>query len=255
MFEQLKEDINTIMQRDPAAKSSIQAFFFYPGLKAIQMHRRAHRHYQKGHTFRANWITSRMRKKTGIEIHPGAILGKRIFIDHGSGIVIGETTIIGDDVTIYQGVTLGGTGKETGKRHPTIGNRVTIGAGAKVLGSITVGDDSKIGAGAIVLKNVPDNSTVVGNPGRVVQKKTPALKQEIDLDQVNLPDPALESYLELTKQVDTLTDCIRQCQKLSDILDQKSPQSDCNCTKSAHINQASSAQVNEKTEEQNHENL
>ncbi len=220
MFERLKEDIHTIMQRDPAAKSPIQAFFFYPGLKALRMHRQAHKHYQKGHFFRANWITSRMRKKTGIEIHPGAQIGRRLFIDHGTGIVIGETTIIGDDVTIYQDVTLGGTGKETGKRHPTIGNRVTIGAGAKVLGSITVGTSSKIGAGSIVLKDVPDHSTVVGNPGRIVKKKTPVYDQEIDLDQVNLPDPAMEGYLQLNAQLAALTSCMRQCEKLSAILDQ-----------------------------------
>ena len=223
MFKQLKEDIQTIMQRDPAAKSPIQAFFFYPGLKAIQMHRKANKHYKKGHFFRANWITSRMRKKTGIEIHPGAQIGRRLFIDHGSGIVIGETTIIGDDVTIYQDVTLGGTGKETGKRHPTIGNRVTMGAGAKVLGAITIGDDSKVGAGSIVLKQVPPHSTVVGNPGRIVQKKAVSFKEEIDLDQVNLPDPAMEGYMNITKQLDALTSCVRQCEKLSILLDQTPP--------------------------------
>ncbi len=217
MFEQFKEDIQTIMERDPAAKSPIQIFFFYPGFKAVRMYRKAHKYYVKKHFFRAHWLTNRMRKKTGIEIHPGATIGKRLFIDHGAGIVIGETSVIGDDVTLYQGVTLGGTGKESGKRHPTLGNYVTVGAGAKVLGSITVGNNSKIGAGAIVLKNVPKNSTVVGNPGRIVEKKRTSALLEVDLDQVNLPDPAMEQYVQITSQLNNLTACIRQCETLSKV--------------------------------------
>ena len=149
-------------------------------------------------------------RKTGIEIHPGAEIGRRVFIDHGDGVVIGETTIIGNDVTIYQGVTLGGTGKDIGKRHPTIGSNVTIGAGAKVLGPITIGNNVKIGAGSIVLKDVPDNCTVVGNPGRVVVKKTPRPADGVDLDQVNLPDPMLDRMEALVKRLTALEACLRK---------------------------------------------
>lgn len=192
MFAQLRRDIDTILQRDPAARSWLEVLLCYAGLRAITAHRRAHKHYLKGHYLRARMISQRVRHKTGIEIHPGAVIGQGFFIDHGDGVVIGETTVIGEDVTLYQGVTLGGTGKDTGKRHPNIGNGVTIGAGAKVLGPITIGDHSKVGAGSIVLKDVPPNCTVVGNPGRVVEKKKPAVKNEVDLDQINLPDPMLE---------------------------------------------------------------
>ena len=148
MFDLLREDIKAIKDRDPAAKSSLEIFLLYPGLKAIRMYRRAHKHYLKGHSFRARYISQKAARKTGIEIHPGATIGRRLVIDHGTGIVIGETTEIGDDVLIYQGVTLGGTGKDVGKRHPTIGNRVMISAGSKVLGPITIGDDSRVAAGA-----------------------------------------------------------------------------------------------------------
>ena len=194
-FDKLKKDIDVIQKRDPSAKSKFEILLCYPGLKAIVRHRIAHKAYQKGHFLRARWLSNRTRKKTGIEIHPGATIGNGFFIDHGMGVVIGETTIIGDNVTIYQGVTLGGTGKDSGKRHPTIGNNVTIGAGAKVLGPITIGDHVKIGAGSIVLKDVPAECTVVGNPGRIVKRKT--LAQDIDLDHCNLPDPMLERVLEL----------------------------------------------------------
>jgi len=185
-----KEDIAAVLARDPAARSRLEVRLCYPGLSALKAHRMAHTLFTHGHILLARWLSQRSRHKTGIEIHPGAVIGRRVFIDHGDGVVIGETTVIGDDVTIYQGVTLGGTGKDVGKRHPTIGNGVTIGAGAKVLGPITVGDHSKIGAGAIVLKAVPPDCTVVGNPGRIVKKKAP--QAEVDLDQVNLPDPMLE---------------------------------------------------------------
>lgn len=197
-----------VMERDPAAKSPIEVALFYPGLKALRIHRRAHRHYLKGHMIRARYLSQRARRKTSIEIHPGATIGKGVFIDHGDGIVIGETTIIGNNVTIYQGVTLGGTGKERGKRHPTIGNGVTIGAGAKVLGSIHIGDGSKVGAGAIVLKDVPPNSTVVGNPGRIVEKKKPQKPDEVDLDQVNLPDPIMERIVDILTQMTDLEECL-----------------------------------------------
>ena len=186
----VREDREAVLARDPAAKSMAEVRLCYPGLVALKSHRRAHALYEKGHVLLARWISQRARHRTGIEIHPGATIGRRVFIDHGDGVVIGETTIIGDDVTIYQGVTLGGTGKDTGKRHPTILNGVTIGAGAKVLGPITIGNNSKVGAGAIVLKDVPDNCTVVGNPGRIVKKQHPQPAGEVDLDQVNLPDRA-----------------------------------------------------------------
>ena len=180
--EMIREDEEAILHRDPAAKSLLEVRLCYPGLKALKAHRRANALYRKGHMLLARILSQRARHKTGIEIHPGAEIGRRVFIDHGDGVVIGETTIIGNDVTIYQGVTLGGTGKDIGKRHPTIGSNVTIGAGAKVLGPITIGNNVKIGAGSIVLKDVPDNCTVVGNPGRVVVKKTPRPADGVDLD-------------------------------------------------------------------------
>lgn len=209
----VKEDMEAILARDPAAKSKAEVRLCYPGLVALRSHRRAHALYCRGHVLLARWLSQRARHRTGIEIHPGAQIGRRVFIDHGDGVVIGETTIIGDDVTIYQGVTLGGTGKDVGKRHPTIGSGVTIGAGAKVLGPITVGDHCKIGAAAVVLKDVPDNCTVVGNPGRIVKKKEP--RPEVDLDQVNLPDPMLERMEALVKRLTVLEACLaRHADKL-----------------------------------------
>ncbi|NCB04921.1 MAG: serine O-acetyltransferase [Clostridia bacterium] len=206
--ELIKEDREAVLARDPAAKSALEVRLCYPGLKALKMHRLANELYQHGHIVLARWLSQRARHQTGIEIHPGATIGRRVFIDHGDGVVIGETTIIGDDVTIYQGVTLGGTGKDVGKRHPTIGNGCTIGAGAKVLGPITIGDNSKVGAGAIVLRDVPENCTVVGNPGRIVQKKTQPRKGEVDLDQVNLPDPMLERMEALYQRLTTMEKCL-----------------------------------------------
>lgn len=183
----IKEEIQIIKERDPAIKSNLEVFL-YPSFKAIIRYRIAHKLYKKKHYFLARWYSQRTARKTGIEIHPGAIIGKGLFIDHGHGVVIGETTIIGDNVTLYQGVTLGGTGKETGKRHPTIGDNVMVSAGAKILGSFTVGENSKIGAGSVVLSEVPPNSTVVGVPGRVVKRENYNKPRE-DMDQVNLPDP------------------------------------------------------------------
>ena len=159
MFDRLREDISTFKRRDPAARSALEIFFLYPGLKAIRMHRRANWCYRRRMFFLARWISQRAARKTGIEIHPAATIGRRFFIDHGTGVVIGETAVIGDDVMIYQGVTLGGTGKDTGKRHPTIGNNVMIGAGAKVLGPFKVGDNSNIAAGAVVLDEIPPDCT------------------------------------------------------------------------------------------------
>ena len=207
MFDQMKEDIQAVKSRDPAVKSTLEVLLCYPGYRAIRRHRRAHRAYLKGHFLLARVISAGTQKKTGIDIHPGAEIGRSFFIDHGTGVVIGETAVIGDQVTLYQGVTLGGTGKETGKRHPTLGNNVTVGAGAKVLGPITIGDHVKIGAGAVVLKDVPDNCTVVGNPGRVVRRSTPA--PEVDLNQVDLPDPMLERLSELGNRMEKLEDDLK----------------------------------------------
>ncbi len=204
----VREDREAVMARDPAATSMMEVRLCYPGLAALKAHRKAHRLYQKGHILLARLLSQRARHQTGIEIHPGAQIGRRVFIDHGDGVVIGETAIVGDDVTIYQGVTLGGTGKDTGKRHPTIGSGCTIGAGAKVLGPITIGDNCKVGAGAIVLKDVPDNCTVVGNPGRIVKKEKVQPKGEADLDQVNLPDPMLERMEALVRRLTTLEKCL-----------------------------------------------
>ncbi len=208
MFRQLKEDLAMVMARDPAAKRPLEVLLCYPGLRAVRTHRRAHWLYVHGHVVLARWLSQRARHRTGIEIHPGAVLGKGLFIDHGQGVVIGETTIIGDNVTLYQGVTLGGTGKETGKRHPTLGNGVTVGAGAKVLGPITIGDGSKVGAGSIVLKDVPPGCTVVGNPGRVVRRKQPLPPDGVDLDQIHLPDPMLEKMQDLYLRMTHLERCL-----------------------------------------------
>jgi serine O-acetyltransferase len=167
IFHYIKEEVKVIKERDPAIKLTSEVFL-YPSFHAILRYRLAHWLFLHKRYFLARWISQKAVRKTGIEIHPGAVIGKGLFIDHGNGVVIGETAIIGDNVTIYQGVTLGGTGKEHGKRHPTIGNNVMISAGAKILGSFTVGDDSKIGAGSVVLRAVPPHSTVVGIPGRIV---------------------------------------------------------------------------------------
>lgn len=172
MFKKLKEDIDSIIKRDPSAKSRLGVFFLCPGVKAVRWYRFAHFFYNHNWKAFASFISQRMRHKTGIEIHPGAKIGRALFIDHGMGVVIGETTEIGDFCTIYQNVTLGGTGKEVGKRHPTIGNNVILGAGAKVLGSFKVGDNAKIGAGAVVLAEVPCGATVVGKKASIVSKKS-----------------------------------------------------------------------------------
>ena len=185
MFDRLREDVQSVRDRDPAARSFLEILLLYPGLRAIRMHRRAYWCYHHNLHFLARWISQRAARKTGIEIHPAAPIGRRFFIDHGTGVVIGETTIIGDDVTLYQGVTLGGTGKDVGKRHPTIGNGVMIGAGAKVLGPFTVGDNSQIAAGAVVLTEIPPNCTAVGVPAQVIQETG----ERIPLDQIHIPNP------------------------------------------------------------------
>lgn len=212
LFEQLNRDIQAVMDRDPAVKSRLEVMLCYPGFKALRSWRRSHKLYLKGHFLLARLINTRCRKRTGIDIHPGATIGQGLFIDHGSGTVIGETAILGDNVTLYQGVTLGGTGKDTGKRHPTLGNNVTVGAGAKVLGPINIGDHVKVGAGSIVLKDVPAHCTVVGNPGRIVRQKNPD-DNRVDLNHGDLPDPMLDRmeslYTRMTQLECTLRDYAR----------------------------------------------
>ncbi|MDF2538558.1 MAG: cysE [Herbinix sp.] len=198
----IKEEMKIIKERDPAIKTPME-IFLYPSFKAIIRYRIAHYFFVRKHYFLARWYSQRTARKTGIEIHPGATIGKGLFIDHGIGVVIGETAIVGDNVTLYQGVTLGGTGKEHGKRHPTVGNNVMISAGAKVLGSFTIGENSKIGAGSVVLSEVPPNSTVVGVPGRVVKRDNVKIPRE-DLDQVHLPDPILNELSSLKRENDQL---------------------------------------------------
>lgn len=206
MFRQLKEDIACVKSRDPAARSALEIVFLYPGFKAIRLHRRANWFYRHGMFFIARWISQRASRKTGVEIHPAVKIGKRFFIDHGTGVVIGETAVIGDDVTIYQGVTLGGTGKDTGKRHPTIGNNVMIGAGAKVLGPLVIGNNSRIAAGAVVLSDIPSNSTAVGVPAKVVRRDGVRVD---DLDQVHIPDPVAQEIARLETEIEKLKKLVK----------------------------------------------
>lgn len=207
MLDRLREDIITFKRRDPAARSSFEIFFLYPGLKAIRLHRLANLLYRHRLFFLARFVSQRAVRKTGIEIHPAAVIGRRFFIDHGTGVVIGETAVIGDDVTIYQGVTLGGTGKDSGKRHPTIGNNVMIGAGAKVLGPFEVGDNSNIAAGAVVLSAIPPDSTAVGVPARVVRRN--GLRVD-ELDQVHVPDPVYQELCRLEHQISLLRKAMQE---------------------------------------------
>ena len=197
MFNHLKKDIAVALEKDPAAKSKIEVFLTYSGVKALFYYRMAHALHKRKFRLLARMLSQRAKRLTGIEIHPGATIGEGVFIDHGAGVVIGETTEIGNNVTIYQGVTLGGTGKETGKRHPTIGNNVMISAGAKVLGPVVIGDYVKVGAGSVVLKDVPAHSTIVGVPGRIVRQYD---EKYNDLDQ-KLPDPILEEFARLNNRI------------------------------------------------------
>ena len=206
MFRAIREQVDTIFREDPAAKSILEIFLCYPGLHAILAHRVAHKLYGWGVPIVPRFLSQLSRFFTGIEIHPGATIGRRFFIDHGSGVVIGETTEIGDDVLLYQGVTLGGTGNERGKRHPTLGNNVVVGTGGKVLGNIRVGDNVKIGAGSVVVRNVPDNSTVVGIPGRVVRIRP----EGGPLEHGRLPDPEGQAIEDLARRVEELEGIIRQ---------------------------------------------
>jgi serine O-acetyltransferase len=194
-IKNVRNEIRVIRERDPAIHSNMEVFL-YPSFKVMLHYRVAHRLYLKEHYFLARWVSQRGARKTGIEIHPGAKIGENFFIDHGNGVIIGETTEIGNNVTLYQGVTLGGTGKEHGKRHPTIGDNVMISAGAKIIGSFKIGENSKIGAGSVVIEEVPPNCTVVGVPGRVVKRNNKALVRE-ELNQVDLPDPVSEDIRNL----------------------------------------------------------
>ena len=210
LFERIREDIQAVKDRDPAARSSIEIFFLYPGVKALRMYRRAHKHYIKGRFFLARLISQRAARITGIEIHPGAKIGRRLVIDHGTGVVIGETAEIGDDVLIYQGVTLGGTGKDSGKRHPTIGNNVMISSGAKVLGPFKVGDNARIASGAVMLEEVPAGATVVGVPARVVRLNGEKINP---LDQINIPDPIMQEINRLETEILKLKEKLKKMEK------------------------------------------
>lgn len=207
MFNNIREGISVARDRDPAALSSLSIFLNYAGLQAIRAHRRQHWYWEHNMKGFARWSAQRTRHRTGIEIHPGATIGKRFFIDHGMGVVIGETTIIGDNCMLYQGVTLGGTGKESGKRHPTLGDNVIVGVGASVLGNVYIGDNSKIGGGAVVVHDVPSNCTVVGIPGHVVRRDGHRVDEEADEARQrheDLPDPIEESILRMQQQIDEL---------------------------------------------------
>ena len=205
MFERFREDVAAIRERDPAASSTLEVALLYNSFKAVRAHRRANRLLRHGHPFLARWVSQRCLRRTGIEIHPGATIGRRLFIDHGTGVVIGETTEIGDDCTIYQGVTLGGTGKDRGKRHPTLGNNVMVGAGAKVLGPIRIGNNVRIAAGAVVLTDIPDNCTAVGIPAKVVRRNGEKVE---DLDQIHIPDPVAQELERLNTAIEYLKEQI-----------------------------------------------
>ncbi len=207
----IREEIQVVKERDPAIKSSAEVFL-YPGFRAVLRYRLAHKLYKKKHYFLARLIAQRGATKTGIDIHPGAKIGKGFFIDHGIGVIIGETAVVGDNVTLYQGVTLGGTGKEKGKRHPTLRDNVMVSAGAKILGSFTIGENSKIGAGSVVLEEVPPNSTVVGVPGRVVKRDNVRVPKE-DMDQIHLPDPVMNEINRLKQENESLRETMGQILK------------------------------------------
>jgi len=206
MLRSIREQIDTIFREDPAATSMLEVLLCYPGLHAVVLHRIAHSLYGLRLRLLARLVSQLVRWFTGIEIHPGATIGRRFFIDHGMGVVIGETAVIGDDVILYQGVTLGGTGKDRGKRHPTLGNRVVVGTGAKVLGNISLGNNVKIGAGSVVVHSVPDDSTVVGIPGRVVRTRGQIAD---DLEHGKLPDPQGQDLENVQQRVDQLESVIR----------------------------------------------
>lgn len=207
MFERMKEDIAVVRERDPAARSTWEIIRLYNGFKAVRSYRKANWFYRHHLYYIARWISQRCVRRTNIEIHPGATIGRRLFIDHGTGVVIGETAQIGDDCTIYQGVTLGGTGKDKGKRHPTLGNHVMVGCGAKVLGPITIGDHVRIAAGAVVLNDLPDNCTAVGVPARIVRVNG---VRPPELDQVHIPDPVAQEIGRLEQRIERLETLLQE---------------------------------------------
>ncbi len=204
MFEKVRQDIRTVLERDPAARSALEVLFCYPGVHAIWLHRIAHRLWGWGWRTLARFVSHLGRFLTGIEIHPAAKLGPGLFIDHGMGVVIGETSEIGENVTILQGVTLGGTSLRREKRHPTLGRNVVVGAGAKILGAFTIGDGSRIGAGSVVVREVPPNSVVVGVPGRVTYRDGRRVSEQIDLDMTDLPDPLAKAIEQLVERIQGL---------------------------------------------------
>lgn len=220
------EDAKSIAERDPAARGVWQVVFMYPGYKAVRYHRKAHWFYKKGMHFIARAISQFARHRTGIEIHPGAKIGKGLFIDHGMGVVIGETAEIGDYCTIYHGVTLGGTGKDKGKRHPTIGNNVLIGAGAKILGPFTVGDNAKIGANAVVTAEVEPCTTVVGVPGRAVKRGDQRIRASFELDQIHNPDPVSQEFCRLRGDIEKLKTEIKEYESMFAELKEKLKQAE-----------------------------
>ncbi len=209
----IKEDVRSIRERDPAARSNFEVFMLYSGLHAVIYYRIAHRLYQKKHYFLARWLSQKARHKTGIEIHPGATIGKGLFIDHGSGVVIGETAEIGDNCTIYHGVTLGGTGKDVGKRHPTLLDNVMVGAGSKILGPVTIGNNVRVAAGSVVLANLPDNCTAVGIPAKIVRKNGQKVVEE--LDQIHVRDPIAEELELLERHYKAIEERLDRCRKLN----------------------------------------
>ena len=216
MFDELLETVNAYLLRDPAAKSAIEVLLLYPGVKAVSYHRRAHWCYEHNHMFLARLISQIGRHRTGIEIHPGAKIGRRLVIDHGMGIVIGETAEIGDDCLIYHGVTLGGTGKDSGKRHPTIGNNVLIGTGAKVLGPFKVGDNSRIAANSVVLREVPPDCTAVGIPARIVRRRGQDVDYATEVDQVSVTDPITEELTAIRKALCEMNTRLQHMDKTAD---------------------------------------
>src|SRR5271170_185302 len=206
-YHSVREDVAAVFESDPAARSYLEVLICYPGLHAVWFHHLSHWLWGHGMRFLARFVSQIARVLTGIEIHPGAEIGRRLFIDHGSGTVIGETAIVGDDVTLYQGVTLGGTGKEKGKRHPTIGNNVSIGSGAKLLGNILIGDNCRVGAGSVVLRDVPDNSTIVGVPGHIVLRDG---KRVVITDPKEISDPLSDVFIRLVAEVHELREQLEQ---------------------------------------------
>ncbi len=210
LFSLIREDVANVMEHDPAAKSRLEVFLCYSGLHAVWFYRIHHWLWNHRLFLSARWLSQVARWLTGIEIHPGAKIGRRLFIDHGMGVVIGETTIVGDDVTLYQGVTLGGTGKEHGKRHPTIEDSVVVGGGAKILGNITIGKNSRIGAGSVVLRNVPDHSTVVGVPGHIIFREG---KRVVITDPKQINDPLSEALAAVAAEVHKLRERVQQLER------------------------------------------